>query len=106
MPSSTSLVAEFISYRVSLLIYWANIFLIGLLPLASWRYALSAGLLRADSPPYVSRAIQRRIVIAQTLYSFGALLCLINTYWSLGFILIVQAYYAAAPRLGLGGSRN
>ena len=30
---------------------------------------------------------------------FGALLCVIDTYWSIGFIILVQLNYAIAPRL-------
>jgi uncharacterized membrane protein len=106
MPFSTSLVAEFISYRIALGVYWLNIFALGAILFTSWRYALTTGLIKKDSPPHVSHAIVRRICIAQALYSFGALLCLVNTYCSIGFILIVQIYYVTAPRLGLGGTRD
>ncbi len=44
MPFSTSLMAAFISYRLALLTYWANIFILGAILLASWRYALAAAL--------------------------------------------------------------
>jgi hypothetical protein len=54
---------------------------------------------RDDIPPAVAAAVQRRIVIAQALYAFGALLCLVNTYVSIGFIVLVQLNYAIAPRL-------
>jgi hypothetical protein len=37
-------------------------------------------------------------VIAQALYAFGALLSVANTYWSIGFIVLVQLNYAIAPR--------
>lgn len=30
---------------------------------------------------------------------YGALLCIISTYWSIGFIVLVQLYYATGPRL-------
>lgn len=43
--------------------------------------------------------LERRIVIAQSLYAFGALLCLINTYWSIAWIVLVQLNYAIAPRI-------
>jgi hypothetical protein len=46
-------------------------------------------------------ALERRIVIAQILYAVGAALCVFNTYWSIGFILLVQIFYAFAPRLGI-----
>jgi hypothetical protein len=35
----------------------------------------------------VPAAVCRRIVIAQALYAFGALLCIINTHWSIAFIV-------------------
>lgn len=100
MPFSTSLMAAFISYRTALLIYWANIFVLGAILFAGWRYALHANLTKKDLPPGTAGAIERRILIAQAYYALGALLCLVNTYWSLGFILIVQTYYAVAPRFG------
>ena len=56
--------------------------------------------MRDDIPRAVSAAIKRRIVIAQSLYAFGALLCLFNTYVSIGFIVLVQLNYVIAPRLG------
>src|ERR1700743_843455 len=37
IPFSTSLLAEFITYRTALLLYWANIFLLGVLLLAAWK---------------------------------------------------------------------
>ncbi len=46
-------------------------------------------------------ALERRIVIAQSLYAFGALLCVINTYVSIAFIVLVQLNYVIAPRFGL-----
>jgi len=99
MPFSTQLLAEFIVYRTALLIYWLNIFLAGLLLYISWRYATRNHLLKDDIPFEVRRALRRRIVFAQGLYAFGAALCVISTYWSIGFILIIQLNYAIAPPL-------
>jgi uncharacterized membrane protein len=99
LPFSTRLLTEFITYRTALLIYWANIFLPGAVLYASWRYATRAGLLKEDVPLEVRKAIRRRVVFAQALYAFGAALCLIGTYWSIGFIVAVQLNYAIAPRL-------
>jgi uncharacterized membrane protein len=99
MPFSTALMAEFIEYRAALLVYWANILLLGVLLYASWRYARSAGLPNPDLPPEIDRWIAWRIIIAQGLYAFGALLSFYSTYWSIGFIIVVQLNYAIAPRL-------
>lgn len=101
MPFSTALMAEFIVYRTALVLYWANILMLGAILLASWRYATHARLLRDDVPQNISHGVVRRIVVAQALYAFGAMLCVINTYYSLGFIVLVQLNYAIAPRLGV-----
>lgn len=100
MPFSTRLLIEFIHFRTALLAYWANILILGALLFASWGRARRASLMKDDIPPEVPAAICRRIWIAQSLYAFGALLCLINTYWSIAFIVLVQLDYAIAPRYG------
>ncbi len=104
LPFSTRLLAEFIGFRIALLLYWANILALGAILYASWRYATRAGLLKADVPLEVRRAVRRRIFIAQALYALGASLCFFNTYWSIAFIVLVQLNYAIAPRFGMGNS--
>lgn len=99
MPFSTTLLAEHVASRIALLVYWANVLLPGLLIYASWIYATRAGLLKDDVTPEISAALKRRVLIAQSLYAFGALLCVVNTYWSIGFIFLVQLNFAVAPRL-------
>jgi uncharacterized membrane protein len=99
MPFSTRLLAEFITYRSVLIAYWANILLLGLVLFASWRYARRAGLLREEITHDNQCAMERRIVVAQALYAFGACLCLVNTYLSIAFIVLVQLNFALAPRL-------
>ena len=98
LPFSTRLLAEFPTIRVALLIYWANIFLLGLSLYLAWTCATRLGLVKTVVAPEIPKAIERRIIIAQSLYAFGALLCVFNTYWSIGFIVLVQLNYAIAPR--------
>jgi len=98
MPFSTRLLAEFIQYRSALLAYWLNILLLGVILFASWGRATRAGIVKSDTPPQVPAAICRRIWIAQLLYACGALLCVINTYWSIAAIVLLQLNYAIAPR--------
>jgi len=98
-PFSTRLLAEFPAYRVALLIYWLNIVLLGAALYFSWVCATGTGLVKQDMPADVPRAVMRRIVIAQSLYAFGALLCVVSTYWSIAFIVLVQLNYAIAPRI-------
>ena len=99
-PFSTALLAEHIQYRTALLLYWFNIFLLGATLYWSWVCAEGSHLVKSEMPPHVSDAIRRRIVIAQSLYAIGALLCVINPYWSIGFIVLVQLNYVLAPRFG------
>jgi uncharacterized membrane protein len=98
-PFSTMLLAEFTAYRVALVLYWANILLLGVALLLSWECATGLKLVKDDMPEEVAKAIERRILMAQALYAFGALLCVIDTRWSIGFIVLVQLYYAVAPRV-------
>ncbi len=100
LPFSTLLLAEYIEYRTALVLYWANIFLLGGVLLVSWKYASRAGLVTQGTPAEVGKAIERRIVVAQSLYAFGALLCIFDTWASIGFIVLVQLNFAIAPRLG------
>jgi uncharacterized membrane protein len=102
VPFSTSLLAEFIHYRIALLVYWFNILLLGLTLLWSWNYASRTRLLAEDLSGEIHPAVVRRIVIAQSLYACGATLCFINTYWSIAAIVMVQVNYAIAPRFCWG----
>ncbi len=99
VPFSTALLAEFIGYRIALLVYWLNIFFLGATLYVSWICATHTGLVKDEIPKTVSSAIKKRILIAQALYAFGALLSIVNTYWSIAFIVLVQLNYALAPRL-------
>jgi hypothetical protein len=65
----------------------------------SWGSATQARLIKDELPREVTAAICRRIVIGQSLYAFGAALCVFNTHWSIAFIVLVQVYYATGPRL-------
>jgi uncharacterized membrane protein len=101
IPFSTALLAEYTILRFALLVYWCNIFLLGTMLFWSIRYAKRAGLMQTDTfdgrhPPH-----EGRIFSAQALYTFGLLLCVINTYWSITFLVLVQLNYAIAPRIPL-----
>jgi len=100
VPFSTALLAEHTRFRLALLVYWLNIFLLGATLYWSWVCAVGSRLVKPDIPGPVSAAIKRRIVIAQLLYAFGALLCFFSNYWSIAFIVLVQLNYVIPPRLG------
>jgi uncharacterized membrane protein len=98
MPFSTRLLGEFPTLRTALVFYWLNILLLGVALYVSWICALRTGLVQAELDPGIPKAIQRRIVVAQTFYALGAVLCVFNTFWSIGFIVAVQLSYVLAPR--------
>ncbi len=101
MPFSTALLAAYITYRLALLTYWLNILLLGAVLFGSWRYASRAGLLKDDVTVETRAANERRIIVGQALYAFGALLCIVSTYVSITVIILVQLNYAIAPRIRL-----
>jgi len=96
MPFSTALMAEFFHYRTAMVLYWFNIFLLGIVLLVSWRLALRHGLV-VEAMRAGTAAIERRIIVAQALYALGAALCVFSTSWSLGVIIVLQLNYALAP---------
>jgi uncharacterized membrane protein len=100
LPFSTKLLAAFITYRVALIVYWLNVVALGATLFWSWRHARGRKLVRADAPGGLDDAIVRRIVVAQSLYAFGAALCVVNTFVSIAFILAVQLLYVIGPRFG------
>ncbi len=99
LPLSTRLLAEFITYRAALGIYWLNIFRARRNALLELGARHPHQLIKPDTPDEVRGSICRRIVIAQILYAAGAALCFINTWVSIAAIVLVQLNYAIAPRL-------
>jgi uncharacterized membrane protein len=100
MPFSTALLAEFITYRLPMLIYWVNLFLLGLLLFISLEYASRAGLLTAEATKEVGAASKRRIVVYQILYACAALLCVFNTYLAIVVLVLLQLNSVIVPRIG------
>lgn len=99
MPFSTALLAAFITYRIALIAYWLNIVILGALLYGSWAYGSAADLIKPEVTRQMRDAIERRIIMAQTLYAFGALLCIVNTYLSIAVIVLAQLNYAIAPKV-------
>ena len=99
LPFSTRLLADFFAYRTAFVIYWVNILLLGASLYATWTYAERAKLIRKDAHGEISRAIRRRIVVAQSLYAVGAVVGLVDVTLGIVMIILVQLNYAIAPRL-------
>jgi uncharacterized membrane protein len=98
MPFSTALLAEFITFRLAILIYWANILFLGVMLYLSQAHAYRAGLLKEHLQVGYD-VLVRRIVTAQVFYAIAAALCFVNTWLSIGLIFAVQLNYVFAPRI-------
>jgi uncharacterized membrane protein len=75
LPFSTALLADFITFRLALVVYWLNILAYGVVIYAAMVYARCAGLIKDDVPPDIDAAFKRRVVVAQALYALAAALC-------------------------------
>jgi uncharacterized membrane protein len=96
VPLATRLLADFDTYRTPLLIYWLTLLLMGCTLWAAWEHARRAGLIHDEGAGLVVSAYRKRILLAQGLYAFGALLCVISPIWSIVFLVGVQLAYATA----------
>jgi TMEM175 potassium channel family protein len=99
MPFSTALLAEFITYRGALLVYWLNLLLLGIVLRASLWYAARASLFKAGATAEMRSAAERRIVVYQVLYAVAAALCVISTYVSIALLVALQLNSVLAPRI-------
>ncbi len=101
MPFSTGLLAEDTTYRLSMAVYWLNLFALGVMLFISLRYADRAGLMSDETTDGMRAALRRRIVVYQALYALAALTCLINTYLAIGLLVALQLNSVIAPRIGI-----
>ena len=98
LPFTTAFLSEYIQFKLAIALYWLNILLCGTILYLHWNYAFRNNYVNIPEHQSneINKAIRKRIVVAQTLYLFGALLCFISTYLSIGFIIVVQLNYAFA----------
>ena len=106
LPFSTALLAHYVHLRLAVGVYWLNILLLG----AGLEWGVRYGrktFVPADAQPARSRlsTFRRRILLAQSLYTFAALICLISTQASVIALAIVQLYFIVSPRLPALGHR-
>jgi len=103
MPFSTTLVADYITTQLAIVVYWLNIALLGWILYAGQRYAARSRLLKDHVTAQTIAAMERRIIVYQALYAVGALMSLASTYASIGFIIAVQLNAAITPRFWILG---
>ncbi|MEI9934798.1 MAG: TMEM175 family protein [Ferruginibacter sp.] len=98
VPFTTAFLSAHIQFRLSIGIYWLNIFLLGVIIYLQWTYAEKHGFISIPEKEQksISNAIKRRVIVAQTLYGISALLCFINIYLSIFATILIQLNYALA----------
>ena len=98
LPFTTAFLSEHFRFRTSIFLYWLNLSFFGVAMAIHWSYAYTHGYLKTeiDDKRTVYLALRNRGIIAQSLYAFGVLLCLISNYLSIAFIIGVQLYFALA----------
>lgn len=100
LPFSTALLAHYVHLRLAVGVYWLNILLLGAGLEWGARYGrktfVPVGAQQARSRLTTFR---RRILLAQSLYTLAALICLISTQASVIALAIVQVYFIVSPRL-------
>jgi uncharacterized membrane protein len=101
MPFSTGLLAQDTTYRLSMAVYWLNLFALGAVLFISLQYADQARLMSDETTEEMRAAMKRRIIVYQCLYALAALTCLINTYVAIGLLVALQLNSVIAPRIGI-----
>jgi uncharacterized membrane protein len=95
MPFTTAFLGEYINFRFAIAIYWLNLFLLGIMLSRVLVYADKHGFFKSDidGKSEIMKAMMRRGMLAQALYFFGALLCLVDTYLSITVLILIQLYF-------------
>ena len=98
LPFTTSFLSEHIHYKFSILLYWLNILIPGLIMLVHWNYAYSHGYVNQSvtDKVLIDKVIKRRIYWAQAAYAIAAALCFISIYLSIIGIILIQLNFALA----------
>lgn len=94
LPFTTAFLGDYIDHKFAIGLYWLNIFLLGLILYIGWSYAERKNFISEEAKDDISKAIKRRIVMAQISYLVGVLLCFINPYLGIGVIIAIQLNYA------------
>lgn len=94
LPFTTAFLGDYTNFKFPIFIYWFNIFMLGILLYINWNYAYKKGFVSEDTKVEINAPLRKRIIYAQTLYFIGALLCFINPYISITFIILIQMNYA------------
>ena len=94
IPFSAALLARYPEQRVAVIVYGANLIVIGLVLYLHWWYATrNHRLVDADLDPHVVRLATTRILMAPAIYVAAIGLSFLNTAVSIGIYVLVPVLY-------------
>lgn len=96
LPFTTAFLGDYTHFKFPIAVYWFNLLLMGIMLYINWAYACRHHFVDEKIKALADLPLRRRIVIAQSLYLLGALLCFISPFLSIAFIIAVQMNYAFA----------
>lgn len=94
LPFTTAFLGDYTHFKFPVAVYWLNIFLMGAILYVNWAYAYKHNFVNPETKELVNQPLRTRIIVAQSLYLVGALLCVISPLVSIVFIILVQINYA------------
>jgi uncharacterized membrane protein len=98
MPFSTSVLAEFVRFRLALAVYWLNLAILGAFLYASNEYSRRLRLL-GEASDEVYSLHRRRIVGYQLVYAGCFALCVVDTYVSIALLIAAQLFSVLSTRV-------
>jgi uncharacterized membrane protein len=94
IPFSAALLAAYPGQRIAVIIYGANLIVVGLVLYLQWWYATrNRHLVDADLDPHVVRLATTRILMAPVIYVVAIGLSFVNTAVSIGIYVLVPVLY-------------
>jgi uncharacterized membrane protein len=94
IPFSAALLAAYPGQRIAVIIYGANLIVVGLVLYLHWWYATrNYHLVDADLDPHVVRLATTRILMAPVIYVVAIGLSFVNTAVSIGIYVLVPVLY-------------
>lgn len=103
IPFTTAFLSEYINYKFAVGVYWLNLFLLGIMLGRMFKYADVHNFFKNNITGIteIKKAMVHRGIVAQSLYAIGALLCFIDTYFSIAALTIIQLLFVLAviPKL-------
>jgi uncharacterized membrane protein len=100
IPFSAALLAAYPGQRIAVIIYGANLIVVGLVLYLHWWYATrNHRLVEADLDPHVVRLATTRILMAPVIYMGAIGLSFVNTAVSIGIYVLVPLLYILPGRI-------